>query len=103
MNDTLKTVLIVGGVAVGVVVLFRLIQPGTAATTQKPASATDMISISGLVGLGTALFSAIGSGGSSPVGQPTSGAASVGFEQGESFNDFYTGMFGPGSTEVLGA
>ena len=101
MNDTVKTVLIIGGVAVGVVVLFRALSPSPTTTTNKPKSATDMISINSLVGLGTAIAGAFGSSGG--AGQPTSGAPSVGYEQGESFDDFYTGMFGPGSTDVLGS
>lgn len=100
MNDTVKTILIVGGVAVGVVLLFRMIQPAGAAAP-APRANTDVVSLQSLFTIGAALGNAFGGGGGG-VGQPTSGAPSVGYEPGESFDDFYTGFFGPGSTDVAG-
>jgi len=101
VNDTVKTVLIVGGVAVGVVLLFKALSPSVPMTTTKPQSATDMISLNGLIGLGTAVAGLFGS--SSGAGMPTSGAPSVGYESGESFDDFANGFFGPGATDVIGS
>jgi hypothetical protein len=56
--------LIVGGVAVGVVVLFKVLSPSPALALapKKPTQSTDMISLNSLVGLGTAIAGAFGSG-----------------------------------------
>ncbi len=70
MSETTKTILIVGGVAVGVVVLFKALSPSPAlagGAKPPPKSITDSISVSGLVGLGTSLFNAFG-GGSTATG-----------------------------------
>ena len=60
MNPTVKTVLIVGGVAVGVVLLFKVLSPSPAAAARPAPKPTDAISLNGIIGLGTSLFSAFG-------------------------------------------
>lgn len=61
MNGTVKTVLIVGGVAVGVVVLVKMLGPSAIAPQSK--APTDRISLNGLIGLGSALGGLFGSKG----------------------------------------
>lgn len=100
MSETAKTVLIVGATAVGAFVLLRALSPPVVrSSTTSNGSAISGIgqAIGGLATLGASLF-----GGGGSAGKPTSGAPSVGYEPGESFDDFYTGMFGPGSTDVAG-
>ncbi len=67
MTGTVKTVLIVGGVAIGVVLLFKVLSPSPAAAaagiksgTSKP---TDIVSLSGIFSLGAAALGALGGGG----------------------------------------
>jgi len=93
-----KIALIVGASAVGVFVLLKLTAPAAAAPASRSTSNTDLINVgaNALIGGLASFFS------SSNVGRPISGAPSVGYEEGESFDDFYTGMFGPGSLDVAG-
>ncbi len=50
MSGTVKTVLIVGGVAAGVVVLFKMLQPSPLSTKKAPTANTDLVAISNIVG-----------------------------------------------------
>lgn len=59
-----KTILLVGGVAVGVVVLFKLLSPSPAAAAPRPSSGTDVVSLNSLFSLGASIFNAFGSSGS---------------------------------------
>src|SRR5262245_14788065 len=97
MSGTVKTVLIVGGVAAGAFLLFRALSPTRAIAPRPTSSGGNWLNA--LTTILPAITTAIG--GSGGVGIPTSGAPSVGYEPGESFDDFYTGMFGPGSLDVL--
>lgn len=57
MSDTVKTVLIVGGAAVGAFVLFKMLAPSSPALAARPpAQNTDLVTLSGLVGLGKSIF-----------------------------------------------
>jgi hypothetical protein len=62
MSETVKTVLIVGGVAVGVVVLFKALSPSPALALapKKPSQSTDAISLNSVIGLGTAIAGIFG-------------------------------------------
>lgn len=64
MSDTVKTVLIVGGVAVGVVLLFKALSPtpSASAVAKKSATGTDIISVNGLISLGSAALGLFGGG-----------------------------------------
>jgi len=85
MSETTKTVLIVGGVAVGAFVLLKAIapSPGIAAYGKQPAN-TATASIQGLIGIGSALkglFSSGGSSSSSPSSGPTAAdLTAIGFD-----------------------
>ena len=99
MTDGVKTALIVGGVAVGAFVLLRVLSPAPALAAGGPSSAISINGITSAIGALAGLAGGLFGGG---AGRPTSGAPSVGYESGESFDDFYTGMFGPGSLDVAG-
>ena len=61
MSGTAKTVLIVGGVAAGAFVLFKLIAPSGPAIKAPPANA-NTLSLKGITGLASALGSFLGGG-----------------------------------------
>lgn len=71
MSETVKTVLIVGGVAVGVVVLMKALTPTSPqlTTTKLPTSSrpTDVISLNSIFSLGAAALSAWGTSKPQPV------------------------------------
>lgn len=77
MTDTVKTVLIVGGVAVGVVVLMKALAPSPLTTTKQPTSTrpTDVISWNSVFSLGAAALSAFGN--SKPETYPNAGTYRV--------------------------
>jgi len=57
VSDTAKTILIVGGAAVGVFVVLKLVAPSPAQQfAVAPKSNTDLITLGGLVGLGKGIF-----------------------------------------------
>jgi len=66
VSGTVKTVLIVGGAAVGAFVLFKALAPSSAPKYKAPRADTDLVTLSGLVGLGKGVFDSFGgsSGGS---------------------------------------
>lgn len=51
---TTQTVLLVGGTALGAFVLLKLLAPPTPVVS-KPKASTDVVSLNGLIGLGTAV------------------------------------------------
>jgi hypothetical protein len=62
VSDTVKTVLIVGGVAVGAFVLFKALTPTSKVTVgTKTTSGTDIALLTGLVGLGKGLLDSFSS------------------------------------------
>ena len=67
MTSGVKTFLIVGGVAVGVVVLFKALSPTPAGAAKKPASNTDLLSVNGILGAATAFGKLFGGSSSSGV------------------------------------
>lgn len=80
MNSTVKTVLLVGGVAVGVVLLMRALAPSPAAAATKAANKpTDMISLNSIFQLGSSIVSAFGSSGGSQNNDGTYHADTSGF------------------------
>jgi undecaprenyl pyrophosphate phosphatase UppP len=95
MNSTVKTVLIVGGVAVGVVLLFKVLSPSPAAGAKPPAGtkSTDIVSWNGIFSLGAAALSALG-GGSSSSGSTAGGSSATTVIDGMDATDFASGHFG---------
>lgn len=77
MTDTVKTVLIVGGVAVGVVVLMKALSPPSPYTNKQPTATrpTDVISWNSVFALGAAAFNAFGN--SKPETYPNAGTYRV--------------------------
>jgi hypothetical protein len=98
VTGTVKTVLIVGGVAVGAYVALRLLAPKPVKQTTASSNGSTISgitsAISGLASFGSAL---LGSS-AKPTGYTSSPGAgnSVGYDTGESFDDYVSGMFGPG-------
>jgi len=105
MSGTVKTVLIVGGIGLGAYVLAKALLPSTVAA--KPgATAGGAPQILGGVftSVSSLVASAFGSAGAAnqpgTTSQPTamapaSSSAAV-YTPGDSFNDYTTGLFGPG-------
>jgi hypothetical protein len=96
MSGTTKTVLIVGGIAVGAFVLAKALAPKKAAGTSfslfgggssGTAAGVTQGAIAGLAGLL--------SGNATGSSKPDPSAAAV-YQPGESFDDYSTSIFGPG-------
>jgi len=64
---TVKTIAIVAGVGVGVFVLVKMLAPRTTASPTKAKSLTDLISLQGLLGAGSALSNFFGGSSSGPA------------------------------------
>lgn len=100
MSGTAKTVLIVGGVGVGVFLLVRALTPSSSIPKGSTASMAPNV-LGGLASSFGGLISAV-AGSSGAANQPSSArptaqedSAAV-YKPGDSFDDYTTGLFGPG-------
>lgn len=91
--STGKTLLIVGGVAVGVYALVRL-TAGPAKVAPRSVSGTSLITANNIVGLGS-FIGGLFKGGSSSGSVPADQSLSV-YKPGESLDTYTTSIFGPG-------
>jgi hypothetical protein len=98
LTGTTKTILIVGGVALGSFVVLRMLSPTAVKVPQSKSSGISINGITSALG-GLASFGSSLLGNSSKVTGYTSAPSSdnsVGYDTGESFDDYVSGMFGPG-------
>jgi len=101
VSSTAKTILIVGGVGIGVFLVARALTPST--SLPKSSAASSVPNVLGGLGsaFGSAFATALGTAGAKnqpTTSQPTvpgTDSAAV-YTPGESFGDYTTGLFGPG-------
>lgn len=90
MTTGVKTALIVGGVAVGVVILFKALSgPNVLPAGAKPKANTDLLSLQGLLTLGSMFGNAGGSGPGAP--KPLNQGTYVDLGSSVSYRDYSSG------------
>jgi hypothetical protein len=94
VSGAVKTVLVVGGVAVGAFVLLKVLAPAPASTGVRPGQTSS--TAASLIGLIPSVVSAGQSIFGSSSKPPAGSTSDAYYKPGESYDDYTSSIFGPG-------